>query len=71
MSNISRSAYQKLAEENKRLKADIKTLTWVQSSENRDIVFRKWWKYFKKESDFNRMMKEIVTGKTTTPTEDK
>ena len=60
MSDISRSVYQKLAEENKRLKADIKMLTWVRSGEDRDRVFRKWWKYFKKEYDFNKMMKRIA-----------
>lgn len=63
MSNISRSVYQKVAQENKRLKADIKMLVWVTSPEDESRVFRKWYKYFKKEHDFHKMMKEIVGAK--------
>ena len=63
MSNISRSAYQKLAEENKRLKADIKILVWVTSPEDVSIVWRKCYNHFKKEHDFHQMMKDILTAK--------
>lgn len=63
MSNISRSVYQKLAEENKRLKADIKKLVWVKSVEDRDLVFRKWYEYFIEEYDFHRAIKEIIYNK--------
>ena len=60
MRSVSRSVYQKLAEENKRLKRDIKTLVWVQSTEDRDAVFRKWYKRFKEEHEFKVGMKDIV-----------
>ncbi|MCB0446395.1 MAG: hypothetical protein KDD03_02595 [Gelidibacter sp.] len=64
MSKINRSTYQKLAEENKRLKKDLKTLTYDNNrSDNMDEwieTFEKWSDYFEKEERMERITKELV-----------
>lgn len=57
MSKVSRSVYQKLSEENKSLKRDIKKLVIKKSIPEFIITFSKWEKHFKKEDEFNSMMK--------------
>ena len=59
MSKVSRSVYQKLKEENKRLKADIKVLVEGNVFDFIEVK-RKWKEIFKKETDFNNMMKEYA-----------
>lgn len=57
---VSRSVYQKLAEENKRLRRDIEII--VMGSMPESILKRaEWKKVFEKELAFNRMMKEYAT----------
>lgn len=58
---VSRSAYQRLAEENKKLKADLKIICFDDLSADTIIVRRKWHQYFEKEITFNSMMKEFAT----------
>lgn len=58
MSKVSRSVYQKLAEENKRLLADIRLLTEdrrVPSAEKILCVI-KWQNKFREEKEFNEAM---------------
>ena len=60
MSNVSRSVYQKVCEENKRLKEDIHTLV----SPFHDIVYlnvvEKWRKKFKDENDLHLALKQAA-----------
>ena len=61
MSTVSRSVYQKVCEENKRLKADIKKL--VMNYESAPEYFEtllKYRKLFREEASFNTMMKEAA-----------
>ncbi len=60
MSKVSRSVYQKLKEENKKLLRDIKTLVGP-VNKNRINTFRRWQNYFRNEKEFNTMMKEVAT----------
>lgn len=60
-SPVSRSVYQKLAEENKKLKADLKIICFDGISANTIPVRLKWHAYFQKEADFNSMMKSFAT----------
>jgi hypothetical protein len=60
MSSVSRSTYQKVCEENKRLKADIKKL--VMSYESAPEYLETLLKYrniFREEKQFNAMMKDF------------
>jgi len=59
MSSVSRSVYQKLKEENKRLLNDIKTLTYpkFEYPPHRIIIKEKWCKYFEKENQFHELMR--------------
>ena len=66
MSSVSRSVYQKLAEENKRLLHDIYILTLpsdhkntVQFMDKLDIINR-WREKFAKDEEFNNMLKELL-----------
>lgn len=61
MSKVSRSTYQKLKEENKRILKDIKLLV------ERDVDAEKWydcvskWRvHFDKEKEFNNLMKDAA-----------
>ena len=60
MSNVSRSVYQKVCEENKRLKEDIHTLV----SPFHDIVYlnivEKWRRKFKEENDLHLILKQAA-----------
>lgn len=59
MSKVSRSTYQKVVEENKRLKSDIRKLvegTWNELSE----VTKKWQAEFDKEREFNALMQRAA-----------
>ena len=55
MSSVSRSIYQKVCEENKRLKADIWGLI-----NNIQPIRDKWEKTFKEEREFRMMLKEAA-----------
>jgi len=58
--HVSRATYQKLAEASKKLVNDIKILVG-DIPEDSELVRIKWQKHFKKEADFNRLMREIAT----------
>lgn len=61
MSEISRSVYQKLKEENKRLLADIKALT--NPIVDMDVVapiLKKWRKHFSDKRDLNQTLHELA-----------
>lgn len=61
MSSVSRSIYQKVVEENKRLKADIKALVNYDQDPDKYIeTFLKWKKHFKKQHQFNCFMREAA-----------
>lgn len=51
MSKISRSEYQKVVEENKRLLADIRILTSEGLSADKILLTGKWREHFKQEND--------------------
>ncbi len=58
MSKVSRSVYQKLAEENKRLKSDIYDL--INAHENQDKfieTFTRWDNHFKKQKEWNSFLR--------------
>uniref|UniRef100_UPI0040478699 hypothetical protein n=1 Tax=Mariniflexile sp. TaxID=1979402 RepID=UPI0040478699 len=59
MSKVNRSTYQKLAEENKRLLKDIKLLVDSQLTPEQIICISEWRKKFRKEKEFNVLMKEV------------
>jgi len=60
MSKVSRSTYQKLKEENKRLLKDIKLLVDKTYPVERIIAMDKWQKHFKEEKEFNSLMKDVA-----------
>ena len=62
MSTVSRSVYQKVCEENKRLKADIKIIVDGESGQVQKYfsTMLKWRKVFKEEKEFNSLMKEAA-----------
>jgi hypothetical protein len=60
MSSVSRSVYQKLKEENKRLLDDIRILTDPIPDEKFMPVLVKWRKKFQEESELNKMLHEIA-----------
>lgn len=53
MSKVSRSVYQKVKEENKKLLSDIKLLVQETPSADKIICITKWREIFKKEREFN------------------
>ena len=57
MAKINRSTYQKLAEENKRLKTDIKILINMTPYKEWVNVYSKWHAKFEKEIEFMHIMK--------------
>ncbi|HLG26241.1 MAG TPA: hypothetical protein VI423_00480 [Paenisporosarcina sp.] len=59
---VSRSVYQKLAEENKKLKADLKILCFDKPSVDSITVRAKWKIHFLKEANFNSLMKDFATN---------
>lgn len=60
MSKVSRSIYQKCAEENKRLKKDIEALVMIDSKEETKEVFVRWREHFKSQRQFNALMRTVV-----------
>lgn len=60
MSNISRSEYQKVVEENKRLKGDIKLLVSPGLSPEKVLCYSKWRQAIQREEDFNKTMKIVA-----------
>lgn len=60
MSNVSRSVYQKVAEENKQLKKDLYILLIKDDSLEADLVARKWLKKFKEEVEFRDLMQDFA-----------
>lgn len=61
MSNVSRSVFQKVVEENKQLKKDIRILVdyGVIMSERLKVVY-KWREIFRKETEFGRILHEAA-----------
>lgn len=63
MSKVSRSIYQKVVEENKRLRADLKIIVMAQKPlsdlEKETIV--KYRKEFQQQDYFNLLMKEVAS----------
>lgn len=60
MSKVSRSTYQKCAEENKRLKKDIEALVMIDSKEETKKVFVRWREHFKSQRQFNALMRTVA-----------
>jgi hypothetical protein len=61
MSAVSRSVYQKLKEENKRLLKDIKLLTYSSyESPDRILCIKKWRDKFRQEEEFNNTIKKLL-----------
>jgi hypothetical protein len=56
MSNVSRSVYQKVKEENKKLLNDIKLLVHETPSAEKIICITKWRDFFRKEKEFNDLI---------------
>jgi hypothetical protein len=59
MSDISRSVFQKLAEENKRLKKDLEIIC-LGSLEESTKIRLKWIKHFKGKEMFTKMFKQLA-----------
>lgn len=60
MSNVSRSVYQKVVEENKRMREDLYILTFG-ALENDDKwwdTHSKWYEIFEKEKKFNKLLRK-------------
>lgn len=60
MSKVSRSIYQKLAEENKRLKNDIKSLVDMNTMSDKSEAYTKWRNHFEEELEFLKIMKKVA-----------
>lgn len=60
MSSVSRSVYQKLAEENRRLKADIYTLVMKPVTGESILVRAKWREKFEKDAAFQKAMHDYA-----------
>ena len=61
MSNVSRSVYQKLKEENKRLLADIEALTDPMiDMEIVGPILKRWRKHFRERNEFNKLLQEVA-----------
>ena len=63
MSKISRSVFQTVMEENKRLKRDLKAIVYDVDTIESQRAFRKWFLYYKDQADFNTAIAEIIFGK--------
>lgn len=59
MSKVSRSTFQKLAEENKRLLHDIYNLTKDGEDYAKFETRGRWKKHFREEREFNELLKEV------------
>ena len=61
---VSRSEFQKLAEENKRLRRDIETLVVGKDDLKKKEVFLSYLDYLKKKDVMNKFILEALEGKT-------
>ena len=59
MSKVRRSVYQKGAEENKRLKKDIKVLVQKETSLEKIECIIKWREEFRKQAEFDNILKDL------------
>lgn len=62
MSNVSRSVYQKVCEENKKMRNDLYILTFGSLEDNHKWwdTHSKWYEIFEKEKKFRKMLKEAA-----------
>jgi hypothetical protein len=60
MSSVSRSVYQKLAEENKRLQKDIYLMVMLPYSGKGVNARAKWYKKFKQDKELAKMLHEYA-----------
>lgn len=60
-SYVSRSTYQKVVEENKKLKADIRTLVLEEDFSGQWEVWSRWYEHFEKQAQFNQDLREILS----------
>ena len=60
MSSVSRSVYQKLKEENKRLMNDIFIITMKPLTLESINVRSKWKKKFTEDQEFNQLLRELL-----------
>lgn len=58
---VSRATYQKVVEENKRLKADLRAITFDDNDDALVEAHTRWYAHFKLEDDFNRNLIEMLT----------
>lgn len=60
MSNVSRSVYQKVKEENKKLLREIELLVQETPSAEKIICITKWREFFRKEKEFNELLNSTL-----------
>ncbi len=60
MSKVSRSVYQKVKEENKRLLSDIEILVGPVNMD-RINMYKKWQKHFRDKKELHEMIKSVAT----------
>lgn len=60
MTDIKRSTYQKVVEENKRLMKDLEILVISENADQFDKVFMKWYKHFMNEETFKNLLKNAI-----------
>lgn len=60
MSKVSRSTYQKCAEENKRLKKDIETLVMMDNKKMSRKVFNYWYEHFTSKRLLDSEIKQVI-----------
>jgi ribosomal 50S subunit-associated protein YjgA (DUF615 family) len=60
MSKISRSEYQRVCEENKRLLRDLETLTQEGLSAEKILLTHKWREHFENQRNKNNWIRELV-----------
>lgn len=63
MSNVSRSVYQKVKEENKKLLKEIELLVQETPSAEKIVCITKWREFFRKEKEFNDLLKSALSVK--------
>lgn len=63
MSKVSRSVYQQVVEQNKKLLNDIQILVDEKPSADKIVCISKWRDFFKKEKEFNTMLQTLLTKK--------
>lgn len=67
MSSVSRSVYQKLKEENKRLLHDLYVISMEPVTLKSIEIRQKWKEKFSKDQEFNNILKEFLLGKKLKP----